>query len=303
MRKFSNRIIGVLLTILVVAVILDFAYTNIYENSEPRTKFQYLRSLENTKVNYIFLGSSRVDSGIVPSIIETKTKKTTLNLGFEYSNFGDLYHLMKLLKEYNISSDSIFIQVDYMYNKQIGHSNNLPYEMSPFIRDNPATKEYLVDYVGKNRSNYYFPFYRYCTQDAKIGFREVVANIFKKNRNIVQNKGYQPLQGIENQKDGHRSLPDSIAEKNIYFDKIKEYSKKNGIKVVFFCAPFCKHTAHLDYISKLKTKIPELYDFSKSIDDDKMFVNCYHLNDAGARKFTEIFTEKVLNNHMLLIPN
>ncbi len=295
MRKFSIRIIGILLTILIVAIVFDFTYTTIYENSKPRTKFQYLRSLKNSKINYIFIGSSRVENGIVPSIIEGKTKKSCVNLGFQASKMGDIYTVLKLLKEYNISSDSIFIQVDYIFNVG-GHSNNLPYEMSPFIRDNPATKEYLVNYVGENKSNYYFPFYRYCTQDAKIGFREVFANVFKKKTNVVQNKGFSPLQGIENQKENHKSLPDTIAKKNIYFDKIKEYSKKNNFKVVFFCAPFCKHTAHLDYISKLKTKIPELCDFSNSIEEDKMFVNCYHLNDAGARKFSEIFTEKVLKN-------
>ena len=293
MKKFSIRIIGILLTILIVAIVFDFTYTAIYENSKPRTKFQYLRSLKNTKINYIFLGSSRVENGIVPSIIEGKTKKSCVNLGFQASKMGDIYSVLKLLKEYNISSDSIFIQVDYIFNVG-GHSNNLPYEMSPFIRDNSATKEYLLDYVGENKSNYYVPFFRYCTQDAKIGFREVIANVFDKKTNVAQNKGYNPLQGIENQKANQRALPNTIAKKNIYFDKIKEYSKKNDVNVVFFCAPFCKYTKQLDYISKLKTKIPELYDFSNSINDDKMFVNCYHLNEVGARKFTEIFTEKIL---------
>jgi hypothetical protein len=295
MRKFVTRIIGILITILVVALTLDCAYTSVYENSRPRTKFQYLRSLKNSKVDYIFLGSSRVENGIIPSVIEDKTKKSCVNLGFQASKMGDIYSILKLLKEYNISSDSIFIQVDYIFNIG-GHSNILPYEMSPFIRDNPETKEYLLNFVGENKSNYYVPFYRYCTQDAKIGFREVIANVFKKKTSIIQYKGFSPLQGIENQKENHRSLPETIAEKNIYFDKIKEYCKKNNSKVIFFCAPFCKHTAHLDYISKLKTKIPELYDFSKSINDDKMYVNCYHLNEAGAIKFTEIFTEKVLRN-------
>jgi hypothetical protein len=295
MRKFVTRIIGILVTILVVALALDFAYTTIYENSRPRTKFQYLRSLKNTKINYIFLGSSRVENVIVPSIIEDKTKKSCVNLGFQASKMGDIYSVLKLLREYNISSDSIFIQVDYIYNIG-GHSNILPYEMSPFIRDNTITKDYLLNFVGENKSNYYVPFYRYCTQDAKIGFRELIANVFNKSTSVTINKGFSPLQGTENQKENHRSLPETIADNNIYFDKIKSYVKKNNSRVIFFCAPFCKHTAHLDYISKLKTKIPELYDFSKAIEEDKMYVNCYHLNEAGAIKFTEIFTEKVLRN-------
>lgn len=295
MIKFVTRIIGILIIILVVAVALDYVYTSVYKNSRPRTKFQYLRSLKNTKINYIFLGSSRVENGIVPSVIHDKTKKSCVNLGFQASKMGDIYSVLKLLKEYNISSDSIFIQVDYIFNIG-GHSNILPYEMSPFIRDNRETKEYLLNFVGENKSNYYVPFYRYCTQDAKIGIREVIANLINKKTSVANNKGFSPLQEIENHINKVEYLPNSIIKKNIYYDKIIEFGKKNKIKVVFFCMPFLSQTLNLNYISKLQTKIPELYDFSKSIDDDEMFVDCYHLNKAGALKFTAIFTEKVFKN-------
>jgi hypothetical protein len=294
MKKFIILIIVTLFTTLIVSLAYDFAFTYVYKNSNPRSKFQYLRSLKNTKINYIFLGSSRVDNGIVPSIIENKSNKTSLNLGFQYSLIGDIYYSLKLLKEYNITSDSIFIQVDYMYNQQKGFSNNLPYEMSPFIRDNSVTKEYTIDYVGQDQSNYYVPFYRYCSHSAKIGFREVVSNLVNKKKTVQKYKGFSPMQGIENQKQSHRVLPETISNSNVYFDKIKNYCKNNNIKVIFFCAPFCKHTENLDYISKLKIKIPELYDFSNAINDDKMFVNCYHLNEKGAEKFTEIFVSKII---------
>ena len=89
-------------------------------------------------------------------------------------------------------------------------------------------------------------------------------------------------------------MPETISKSNVYFDKIKNYCKKNNIKAVFYCAPFCKHTINLDYVSKLKKKIPELYDFSNAINDDKMFVQCYHLNENGAEKFTEIFVNKII---------
>ena len=294
MKKFIILLIVTLFTLVIVSLAFDLVYTHIYKNSNPRSKFQYLRSLKDTKINYIFLGSSRVDSGMISSIIENKTNKSCLNLGFQYSHIGDIYYSLKLLKEYNITTDSIFIQVDYMYNQQKGFSNNLPYEMSPFIKDNSVTKEYIIDYVGQDQSNYYVPFFRYCSQSAKIGFREVVSNVFNKKTTVKKNKGFSPMQGVENQKNSHRVLPKTISKSNIYFDKIKNYCKKNNIRVVFYCAPFCKHTKNLDYISKLKKKIPELYDFSNAINNDKMFVNCYHLNEKGAEKFTEIFVNKIV---------
>lgn len=295
MKKFIIQILGILLILLVLLEVLDFAYTTVYEHSKPRTKFQYLRSLKNTKINYIFLGSSRVENGIIPSVIENKSNKSCVNLGFQAAKLGDIYTVFKLLKEYNITSDSVFIQMDYNFDTK-GHSINLPYQINPFIKESKVIKDYLIDYVGEDRSNYYVPFIRYCKNEPKIGFREFFACLIGKTTTVVTNKGYGAFQGIEQQGNGHRTLPNVIASNNSFFDRIKRYSIENKIKVVYFCAPFCKHTKNLDYIKKLKTKIPELYDFSSDIQEDKLFVNCYHLNDAGAKKFTEIFVDKILKN-------
>ena len=77
-------------------------------------------------------------------------------------------------------------------------------------------------------------------------------------------------------------------------DSIQSFVKHNKMKVVFYCAPFCKNNQNKDFTTKLKTKIPRFKDFSAAIDDDAMFINCNHLNDTGAKRFTEIFTEEVL---------
>jgi hypothetical protein len=295
MKKFIIQIVGILSIILMLLLAFDFTYTTVYKNANPRTKFQYLRSLKNTKINYIFLGSSRVENGIDPFIVENKTQKKCVNLGYQASKLGDIYTVLQLLKFYNITSDTVFIQVDYIFDNK-GHSINLPYEMTPYIRESQITKDYLIDYLGENPSMYYVPFIRYCENETKIGFREVFANLIRKKTKVIQFKGYSALQGVENQNNIHRILPSTISINNPYYEKIKKYGTANHLKIVFFCAPFCKHTKNLDYIKKLKTKIPDLYDFSNAIHVDSMFVNCFHLNEKGASKFTEILVEKLINN-------
>jgi hypothetical protein len=296
MKKFIIHIVKILITLLIVSVVLDFTYTAVYENSTPRTKFQYLRSLENTKVDYVFLGSSRVENGIDPLMIEKKTGKSCVNLGYQGSKIGDIYTVLQLLKSYNISSDTVFIQIDYIFENK-GHSINLPYEMAPFVKGSQITKDYWIDYLGEDPSTYYVPFIRYCENETKIGFREIFANVIEKKTNVIRFAGYSPLQGTENQKNTHRSLPSAISGNNPFYDKIKRYGINNNIEIVFFCAPFCEHTKNLEYVKKLKTKIPNLYDFSNAIKEDSMFVNCFHLNYAGARKFTEIFAETVIKKN------
>jgi hypothetical protein len=296
MKKIILKIVGILSILLILLLVFDFTYTTVYKNANPRTKFQYLRSLKNTKVNYIFLGSSRVENGIDPFIIENNTKKKCVNLGYEAAKLGDIYTVLQLLKWYNITSDTVFIQVDYIFDIK-GHSINLPYEMTPFIKENQITKDYLIDYVGEDPSMYYIPFIRYCGSDQKIGLRDVFANVIGKKTTVVANKGYSPLRENDGKHGNHLALPSSIASYSPYYEKIKKYGAANNLKIVFFCAPFCKHTKNLDYIKKLKTKIPDLYDFSNAIQEDSMFVDCFHLNEMGSRKFTEIVVEKIINNN------
>ena len=106
--------------------------------------------------------------------------------------------------------------------------------------------------------------------------------------------GYSQLNGISNQH--NYSLPNEILKTNSYFTKINDFCKKQNINVVYYCAPFCKHCKNLDYINKLKLKIPNLHDFSSSIKEENMFKNPSHLNDDGARKFTEIVINELLIN-------
>lgn len=292
MKKFSRYIVGIILGIIVLMTILDFAYSKIYETSYPRSKFQYLRSLKDQKVDYIFLGSSRVENGIVPSIIFNKTHKKAVNMGFQAAKLGDIYTVLQLIKQYNIHSEKIFIQVDYIYNFVDGNSNIFQYEMIPFIRESAITKNYSDQYSMNPMVNYYIPFYRYCNNDLKIGFREVFANIIDKKTDVIIDNGYRALQGNELKLEG--SLPEVILDKNPIVDSIQSFSKRNNMKVVFYCAPFCKNNQNQNFTSKLKTKIPGFKDFSRVLDDDTMFMNCNHLNDNGAKRFTEILTEQLL---------
>lgn len=292
MKKFLIHISGIVFVFFLLLFALDFLYTSTYNEANPRTKYQYLKSLQNSKINYIFLGSSRVDNGIIPQVIESATHKKTVNFGFQGAKIGDIYTVLKLLQSYHITSDTIFIQLDYNFNEK-GHSINLPYEMTPFLNDNEITKEYLIDYIGKT-SLYYFPFIRYCQNDAKIGFRELFANLIHKKTKVVSTKGYSVLKGEENKNELHRSLPEFIVSRNQYYEKIKKWGIEKKLNIVFFCAPFCKQTRNLDYVNKLKQKIPDLYDFSNAIGNDKMFVNCYHLNDNGAQYFSKVIVKKIL---------
>lgn len=292
MKQFGKYLIGYAVAVLMVMSVLDLLYTKIYENSCPRTKFQYLRSLKNKKIDYVFIGSSRVENGIVPSVIHDKTGKTAVNFGFQAAKLGDIYTILQLVEEYNIRYEKILVQVDYIYNMPEGHSNIFEFEMMPFVRENGITKAYSDKYSENPKANYYVPFYRYCDNDLKLGFREILANLANKKTNVVGNSGYGARYGNSTELKG--ALPEVIIDENVVFDSIQSFVKRNNMRVVFYCAPFCKYNGNQNFTSKLKTRIPEFQDFSKVLEDDSLFLDCNHLNDDGAKLFTEILVKEVL---------
>jgi hypothetical protein len=213
-------------------------------------------------------------------------------MGFQAAKLSDIYFLLKLVKEYNIETDKIFIQVDYIYNIEDGCSNVLPYQLMPFIRENEATKDYFELHYHLNKYLYYIPFYRYCHFESKIGFRELVANIVQKKTTVVAQHGFYPLAGTAGQSSG--SLPNAIAKSNKYLDQIKQFASKNKMDVVFFCAPFSKNNKNLSYVEKLIERLPELHSFANVITDETLFNDSYHLNKEGAARFTEAFITKLV---------
>ncbi len=294
MRAFFKYIIFIFLLVVSILSFLDYSFTKIYENAKPRTKFQYFRSLKNKKIDYIFLGSSRVDNTIVPAIIEEQTGKTAVNLGFQAAKLGDVYTMLQLIKEYNIQTEKIFIQVDYIFNLEDGYSTIMQHDLMPFVRENKITKDYFYRHFSAEKHLYYVPFFRYSYFDVKIGLRELLLNIANKETNILKNKGFTALQG--NSFQHGNALPQEINTQNKYYDQIVAFARINKMQIVFFCAPFCKHTKNLNFMGKLKEKIPGLYDFSTALTDDKMFQNCSHLNAEGAAYFSKNTIQKMLTD-------
>ena len=292
MKTFWTYILKVGLILVVSAFVLDFVYTTIFSIGLPRTKFQNLRALKNQSVDYVFLGSSRVENGISPEIIKNKTGKTAINFGFQASKMSDINLILKLLDEYHIHYKKAFIQVDYIFNIETGFSNVLSYEILPFIHESELISNHcqLNDTINFWR-NKHIPFYRYSITSQKIGMREVFSNLLKKNTPILQNKGYSPLYGDFS--GGNYTLPTTIVSNNKYYDSILKYSLSNKKEITFFTAPFIISNNDFSFINKLKTKVPSLKDFSNVLPDKKYFQNNSHLNHNGAITFTNLLIEKL----------
>lgn len=265
---------------------LDRTYTYIFENGEPRSKFQYM--LQSKKhYDVAFFGSSRTENHLDCNLITELTGKSCANFGISGSSIGDMLVLMKLAKNRQLTFNKVFMQVDYNYNNA-GITDYLKAILVPFI-GNPAVKEqlhkYNVDLIYES-----IPFYRYMKFDKAIGIRELYASFLKRKTNIDLELGFSPKQGIGDQVAG--SFPETIKNTSEELDQMIKLYKNTNTKIEFFTAPYCKAIKNRDFINKVQLKVPGLHNYINIFDDkDEYFFDCGHLNGAGAEVFTKILAK------------
>jgi hypothetical protein len=237
----------------------------------------------------IILGSSRAENHVVSELFQ-KAGFRVYNFGMSGGSLCEDSLLLKLFLEKGNTTDKILLQVDLQFLSETS-AEGVQSEFLPFIGRNQTIYNHYRDTNENLFVLAYFPFYRYCKLDSKIGFREMALALMRKKANFYGAKGFAPLDGKLNTK-LKDNLPNTIMQKNKYYDEIVAISKKNKIRLISFMAPFCAYTNNRDFFYKLKHMVPELYDYSNYIKADSLFATCGHLNKKGAVVFTSMLLEK-----------
>ena len=270
-------------------MVLDSLYTLIYSNSQVRNKSQFVLNAPPKHYDAIILGSSRAENHIIPEMFQ-KQGLNVYNFGMSGGSLCDDSLLLKLFFEKGNTTNKILLQVDLQF---LGESPSQGVQASflPYL----TTNKTIYNHYKNNTENVfaltYFPFYRYCKIDSKIGFRELLLTIMNKKGRFYDTNGFAPLEGTLNP-NLIQDLPKEVCQKNKYYDEIVVLSNKNNVQLIPFTAPFCPYVNNGDFFKKLKRKVPELYDYSNFIKEDSLFAVCGHLNEKGAAIFTSMLLEK-----------
>ncbi|QNM84794.1 hypothetical protein H9W90_11380 [Polaribacter pectinis] len=286
MKQFIKYLLSILSLTIGLLYLCDFIYTKAYLNANPRNKLQYILKTEGKKFDIVFLGSSRVANHIDTKLFNSLSQKKTINLGVEGAGLNDNLLQLKLLLDKNTVSN-IFLQIDFNF-EGVSPSNISISEAMPFLRNN-IIKNHLKDNFKNFNKLQYLPFYRYAVNDPKIGFREFIFSLANKKPRVNSSTGFTPMYGKKLPFKGE-SLPENIRKSNKVLEEIIEICSKYNISLTLYISPFCSKTNNLDYITKLKKKVPGLIDLSSGY-NDSLFYNCGHLNRKGA----EIFTVDLFN--------
>ncbi len=288
MKNFIFFIFKILAIFCILSFLLEYTYTYFYTEKTNFSKFQYFINQQNKHFDNVFYGSSRVMNHVNPKVMDSCLNTNNVNFGVMDAKPKDILTLLKLAKYFKIQSDSIFIQSDYYYNSA-DKSNFLYIDMLPYLHENSIIKDYYYD-----EPDYFFlaylPFYKYSKNNSKLGIRDLLASLFRKNK-FEETKGFVPLYGTGNA--WQRELPTKIIKNNFYNHETLRFLKGTRSNYVFFVAPFRNDTKNLQYVSQLKMQYTSFWDFSNAIHDSNQFKNGYHLNAQGASEFSILLSNEI----------
>ena len=287
MKKFITLVAKIFLSLFLILVVLDWGYTTVYLNSSSRGKVEKVFNSKTSNYDVVILGSSRANNHFVPELFEKKGLKT-FNYGMSGAHLFEASLMLKLMAERNYKIKTVILEADLgLCNEK--ESDAIAAKFLPYIHHSEVIREHFSKLKNFNEL-YYIPFYRYVDFDALIGFREMYQTATGKPTNILDNQGYHPLTNNKpgNMKNDIRALKPI---RNKYYEEIKQICKQNNYNLIAVMTPMCSNVKGLDYFEKANQIYPEIHNLENVVQGDQYFSSCGHMNDAGARMFTEVVLE------------
>lgn len=284
MKQFLRLLVFIVVAVLLLAVVLDWGYTTIFQQSSNRGKIEYVYHASPQQYDVVFLGSSRANNHFVAPLFEEKGIKT-FNYGMSASHLFEASLLLKLMVERKFVIKKLILETDMNLANETRDAG-ISAQFLPYLHDSDIINDHFS--VEQDFWKlYYIPFYRYLAFDAKIGFREMNRSWRQVPTNYLDNLGYHPLGGKKkgNMKNDIRKMQPLD---NRYYKEIKAICKANNIELIALMTPMCSNVKGLDYFDRVKSKYPEIHNYENAVEGDEYFSSCGHLNDEGARKFTAI---------------
>ena len=293
MQKFITLTGKIILTILVLLVVLDYSYTWVYRHSSNRGKVEKVFNSKGENFDVVILGSSRANNHFVPELFEKKGLKT-FNFGMSGAHLFEASLMLKLMAERHYKIKTVILEADLgLCNEK--ESEAIAAKFLPYIHHSEIIKNHFSSQENF-RELYYIPFYRYIDFDALIGFREMYQTATGKPTNILDNLGYHPLTSNKpgNMKNDIRALKPI---RNKYYEEIKQICKANHYNLITVMTPMCSNVKGLDYFEKANQIYPEIHNLENVVQGDQYFSSCGHMNDSGARLFTEVLLKRVFGKN------
>ncbi len=287
MKQFLIFIGKILLVLLLTAIALDFIYTTVFAQSKTRNKVENVINSKPQNYDVIILGTSRANNHFVSEMFE-KEGLRTFNYGMSGSHLFETSLMLKLMVANKWKIKNIILETDLNLSNEKRDDGTFGRFM-PFLHQSAIITQHF-----KNEPDfaelYYVPFYRYIQFDAKVGFRAWYKTLVNEPTNTLSNQGYYPL-GYNPKANMKNNIESLVPLRNRYYEEIKQICKTNHINLIAVTTPMCSNVKGMTYFKKVKALYPEIKEYEYVVEDDQYFSSCGHLNDKGARLYTEKIIE------------
>jgi hypothetical protein len=284
---------------------LDFSIGNIlkyfYFKQESGMQYRTTYSIEKTTADILIFGSSRANHHYHPDVFENRLNKSYYNVGRD-GNFI-FYHsavLKGILKRYTPK----LVILDFV-NGEFKHDQNSYDRISsllPYYERHPEIVSIIELKSRFEKIKLLSSIYPYNSSLFTIAAGNTEFN--KKRRS--DNKGYIPLTKIWN---GSIEIDKSYQEYEIDSLKINAYESfikdciNSKVKLYIICSPYFVKSVNKDYSKALGQEIAirngiDFFDFeidTTFIKDNKYFSDIAHLNDYGARVFSNKVIDQIID--------
>ena len=291
MKQFFIYIVKIFFAIAISAIVLDLAYSYVYLKTEKRNKIVNIYNTKSKNFDIVILGSSRANNHFVTQLFNDKGLKS-FNYGMSGSSLEESVLMLKLMLERNYKMKNIIVEVDLNLSSN-GFSEGTRARFMPYLHYSNVIKQHYKNRIPNFNTLYYVPFYRYVNYEAKIGFREMFFSAINKKSNDLDQFGYYPLLSQTN--DMKYDLSKRKPIRNVAFDEMKQICKKNNINLIAITTPICQNTVNFNYFKQIKEVYPEVRNYEQVIQEDRYFSSCGHLNNEGAKLFTQYIIRDLFN--------
>ncbi len=303
-RQFIFKALFFIALILLLDTGIGGLLNHFYFTQKAGDDYRATYAIENAREQVIILGASRASHQYLPEIIEKRLKMSCFNTGRDGASIFYSYGILKALSS-RYRPELIILDFSRDFEKKQNSYDRLAM-LAPYYHRHPEIKPIIEIRSKYEKFKMYSGIYPFNSYLFSIAQRNTNYNI----ENLKDVKGYTPLFRKWNRPADNDS---SFLKYDIDSSKVEIYKsiikECNGSRVnlVIVAAPFFNNAKTEDISTKLAKQIAVQYhvpffDFSKDSsfrNKPEYFADISHLNDEGARKFTNLVLDSIINSPAL----
>ena len=280
-------------------VICDIGISYLYEALMMNRYTEQFYRTYTASSNIAIMGASRASHHYVPDIIKDRLSLTAINYGIDGHNIYTQYALLNSIVYHAPTKPEIVVldvsSID-VYDSPKWNTEKLSI-LYPYYRSEGYVRNILCDLLEPTELLAVQCFGLYRHNSKYIQYTKYLITGFPDYFD-----GYKPLNGEWNKpiEDEEENLKVISNKKLEYFEKFIALCEKEKIKLIFAVSPnYVKFSSH-EWANKVaaiakENKIPLLYHENDTVyyTHPEWFNEPFHLNDKGARFYTEEFCDEL----------